>query len=264
MDRILIAAAALLLSATGASSQPPSYPPSVGLLKGTTGDGFIDYECSSLPDGRLRCDFVQVLLRVTAKPEDLAETLAEVPTMLSDPETLRELEALCPFAIGLRSYFDTGSTELLSAVPEFDAAKIAELAEITGFERATMVSFANHTSNFCADRTEQNLAAMFTAMHNAGTTTCEPFVNKYQQDFVRVSEELWVVDTSPQGDCGIVNTSRFVAAPEGIFWNYTASKVITNKAGKINGLLSCGELDERQYEYTWNAPKKQVNCVFLD
>ena len=50
---------------------------------------------------------------------------------------------------------------------------------------------------------------------------------------------------------------------EGILWEFTTKKIVTNKDNK-DGLIACSELDESEQLYSWKSEPKPFECKYLD
>ena len=120
-------------------------------------------------------------------------------------------------------------------------------------------------TSFCVDRTAEKLKAVLWSFHEKAAKTCRPWINQFEQTFVQVSAALWVVESSPTGPCGLIQTSRFTLPDDkyGTLWEYTSQKVITNKTGENMG-LACSELEEVPVLYTWKLGSKRIGCEFID
>lgn len=106
------------------------------------------------------------------------------------------------------------------------------------------------------------------------TRTCLVATNRFKQTF-RPVEDLdgkllsWTVsDTTPQGDCGLVQMSRFRPAdPDGktdtIFWQYVAKRATSNPEGSFL-LGSCKDFDESETLYDWRSKEIALQCDYIE
>lgn len=242
-----------------------AFLPSVVLSQPTTGSliGQVDgdpmsYECGS-PDasGRINCEFIQVLLSPAARDEDLAASIAQIPELLSP--TSKELDEVCG---EVRS-------SLKDAIKRFEAGEPAADGTPPPDDPRDLeqfISLATLVENLCTERTAANVEAFFRFTHERSSKTCRPFINKYDQTFVKVSETMWVVESSPSGPCGLIQASRFTLPDNGLgmLWEYTAQKIITNPAGSTVTGIACSDLDQSTILYTWNSGPQRIDCEFID
>ena len=230
--------------------------PTFGSLKGTQDFDHMQYECSQADgSGRITCEFVQVLLSKAETPEAWERTVGQIDEILKQPEEFTELcrddgkvlkDAVYRFERGLP--LDDGTA------PPTDPSELDELR-----------AFSNLMASFCVDRTAENLKALLRTSHEKAAKTCRPMINQFEQTFVQVSETLWVAESSPTGQCGLIQVSRFTLPENGLgsLWEYTAQKVVTNKAGENFG-LACSDLNEESVLYTWKLGSKRIGCEFID
>ena len=255
---------ALLFAAISAagSVQAEEYPPTRGTLVGKMDGDLLDYECSSVSADRISCSFVQVLLSSKSSEADLENSLAEAQALLDE---LGKDKEFCDF---LDAYYkmlngeQVEDAELRSKVApalEEREKKGAENPELQKDSEVVMLSVLD----VCRKPTIENVRAFIVATHKIDSQTCQPLFNRYTQEFVRVDKGLWVVESSPSGECGIVNTSRFLEDPKyETLWNYEASKIITNKSG--GNLIQCKDLNELPQPYNWNEGPVLKNCKYVD
>jgi hypothetical protein len=211
---------------------------------------------------RVSCDFVQVLLINKSDDIKFEESLQNIPSLLS--ELIND---------GACDVFDA-RRKILKGEKVADAEIAAEAQRMIDDETQAnsdlspqlsgrISSFYVAIEKICNEQTEESAREFLVLSHEAGAETCEPFFNKYNQIFVRVDANLWVVESTPSGTCGIVNTSRLYGDPKyPSLWSYEASKIVTNKDGV--GIVPCSEMDERPQTYSWNQPQVYKNCRFLD
>ena len=237
---------------------PAMSQPNAGSLVGKVDGDPMYYECLATQDSnKINCDFVQVLLSNKEKPEDLEAALSTIPEILADEAG--EMEELCgatlPQLSGILALLERGeSIDPDTPVP-------ADPADVE-YMRTSVVAL----QNLCQDRTAENAEALLRLTHERAAKTCTAFINKYSQSFVKVSEELWVVESAPAGPCGIIQTSRFVVPKEGagFLWEYIAQKVVTNKTGTTEMGVQCSDLDEREVLYSWRGGPQRIDCTYID
>lgn len=232
--------------------------PTHGTLIGQVDGDPVQYSCSPPDaDGKLRCEFIQVLLSPVARDEDLQASLAQIPDILSDDSD--ELDGLCGEAL----------EQMRDTVRRFEAGQSLEDGTLPPDDPRDLESlrrFLNASETVCNERTAETLEAFFRFTNEQQSKTCRPFFNEYNQTFVQVSEQMWVAESSPFGPCGIVQASRF-SLPEsglGVLWEYTSQKIITNPTGEVSVGMSCSGLDQSAILYTWKSGPQRIDCEFID
>ena len=245
------------------SAAPASAEPAYGKLNGINDGDVLDYECVRNPEGRIKCDFVQVLFSKESPEDDRASFVAALGV---EDDVENEIAELClPFQ--RRDRIFAGDT-----VPEDDATESARLI-ISELERSrietppesfeALKTQMDAWGEFCTSPSVDAANTLFDVIGSYAAQTCNPWINRFSLEFQEVDEHTWVAESSPSGPCGIVNTSKFVEdADFPDYWSYFASKIVTNKEG--DALLPCGELDESEHPYLWNAPPIYKNCVFFE
>lgn len=101
--------------------------------------------------------------------------------------------------------------------------------------------------------------------------TCEILTNPYTQTFrshfnADGSFASWnFADTTPQGDCGFINLSRFVPEPgdKPYFWQYYARRVTSNRQA-TNVLGKCSDFEERETLHDWKAQTIFLQCDYIE
>ena len=234
-----------------ANGQPVS-----GTLIGEKDTDILYYECGPVQNGRISCDFVQILLQKKSTDADWAETVSSLKDMLAD----KDAGQLCETFLPISDFLRTGK---MAPMPGARASDIEALQDqITG-DLDYFRAVATAGTVFCQERTEEHLKALFYLFHQRGSETCTPLVNRFSQTFVQVSDLLWAVESSPSGECGVVDTSRFSTSGDATsLWDYISSKVVLNKNGNINGL--CSSLDETEQPYKLNLKPKKKGCQFIE
>jgi hypothetical protein len=239
------------------------YPPSTGTLVGSRDGDLLNFECKPIDPMRITCDFVQVILTTKSNNEKLKESLEGIPDFL---QKLKTKENFCPVFEARKMILNgekVSDPELAAEAQRMIDEERRTKAGLVPENLARAEKFFSAIEKLCAERSAEAAKEMILLAHESGLETCEPVFNKYTEVFVKVDASLWVVESSPTGVCGIVNTSRLFSDPKYSFlWNYQASKVITNKNG--TDIVPCSGLDERPQIYNWNQAAVYKNCKFLE
>lgn len=243
-----------------------SAAPLSGTLIGDVSKDILHYECRYLGDAeeRISCDFVQVLLSKKSKPTGLDERLKRMKSELDNESKDTVLHELC----SMSAYFDAVINGNLDAsVEDMDRTELAKSIDnyLSSPPKAQedFNRFALNLRDACVDFKDENLLKLFTDIHEQETRSCEVFVNKYTQTYVKVSDKLWAVESTPSGVCGVVNTSRFIGDDKfGSLWEHETSKIIMNKEGE--DLLKCSDLDEAKTLYSWKGGLNFLGCDYIN
>jgi hypothetical protein len=238
------------------------FPPTSGTLIGSRDGDLLDFDCTPLGTDKISCDFVQVLLTNKSNDAKLSESLGTIPQLLEELQS----ESLCE-VFEARKALLRGETVEDSKASEEAQKMIEGEQELSSKASPQMLEkmnkFYGAIDKLCLEKDENAARELLVLSHESSAEICEPFFNRYTQTFVRVDQNLWVVESSPLGSCGIVNTSRLYGDPKYPFlWNYEASKIITNKSG--TDVVPCSGLDERPQTYAWDQPPVFKNCRFLE
>ncbi|MCK0141820.1 hypothetical protein [Aliiroseovarius sp. F20344] len=237
-------------------SMPLAAQPTYGTLIGERDGDTLNYECRELSADTIECEFVQILMSKDT-PEHVSKEA--VDQILADMNT-ESTEEVCGDFKRVKAILDGKADR--SIWPEKSDEEIEAI--LTSVRSAPFgLASLKALSDLCETPTDKAAARFIEVSNQSKDVVCKPLVNKYTQNFVRVSPKTWVVKSEPSGACGLVNTSKFVGHPEfGSLWSYYASKVVTNKDGK--GLVDCNELDEREQPYKWDQGPVYKNCQYFD
>lgn len=259
----LAVAVAVVVGVAGpvaAQDSDKTLPPWNGTLVGENDGDILSYSCAIQNDGKMRCSFVQVLLRHEVDRTD--EFLSMLPdNPVDDPDIATALSKCEDFIPAIQYFIDHS---------EINPNLIADISDVAGLQMAVNddPDFAKRAATsileICAAPTKENIEKISRIFSEKTANTCDPFVNQYEQTFIKISNTMWVVESTPSGECGIINTSRFSTdGDSGVLWDYTASKVVTNKVGQMAGGMQCVDFDESPQPYLWKATPKRVDCVYL-
>ena len=119
------------------------------------------------------------------------------------------------------------------------------------------------TLQFCAERSEENLRAMFDIRLKMQSRTCSVWVNSYEQAFYRHGKE-WMSKHGPYGECGVIDTAIFSntlsnsKGQETRFNRYRTKQVMTR-----NNAPQCQQGHEKEYLFVLEKPW-YVDCEYID
>jgi hypothetical protein len=119
------------------------------------------------------------------------------------------------------------------------------------------------TLQFCAERSEENLRAMFDIRVKMQSRTCSVWVKSYEQKFYLHGKE-WISKSGPYGECGVIDTAVFSntlsnsKGQETRFNRYRARQVMTRKNAP-----QCQQEHEKEYLFVLEKPW-YVDCEYID
>ena len=113
-------------------------------------------------------------------------------------------------------------------------------------------------AKFYRTKNEDDFVNIFRVSHDKDVRTCKMAALSFHQSFRRIAgtgnePTPWIAQGQPEGECAIVQLSRFVPEkPKGTqstFWKYVARKAITNPDGNLLLGSKCVGFDEGEYLY---------------
>lgn len=245
--------------------------PTTGMLYNTSEASALTYDCSQSSNGKLECAFTQSSVRnklklseMEAKIKDAKDGfLTEKIKMTEDCKPENNLFKLIDLLEGNKTTdefiadnsknADFNKDEFLSNMKSMDSA-----------QKKYLLDYITSYKAFCDNSTEENFLKVVRAGLYKDSKTCTVSSNSFTQTFVHVADAssehgVWVVESKPEGDCGIVRLDRFVADKQSgskfVPWTYFSKKFVTNKAGEAF-LMKCNVLDENEYFYDWKTSAK--------
>jgi len=256
-------------------------PLSFGTVHNTKDNGWLTYECDPVEGDRLSCTMTQVMIRkklspseVEAKyreavknwPEALAKEYRTTPDRIMDVKEMKELCSMANAYVGLLRGTSDGK-----GLP---AETVAAARTQTAIQRRDNEQQFSAILDSC---TSKNLDGMKRSTHLAlerDARTCTVSTNRFEQTFRPIRDMdgkllSWTyADTTPQGECGVIQMSRFRPAdPNGktdtIFWQYVAKRATSNPDGKFF-LASCKDLDESETLYDWRSKEIAMQCDYIE
>ena len=249
-----------VLSLTVGGGAVAQEAPTLGLVHNTVEMRSITYDCSRSGGGPLTCSLVWAAIRPKA-------TISDLPAAIGRAQ--REFRAMTPFALEeckfSKDFLDIA--EGRKAAPNPDAAAV-----LTEVQRQDAKRFAFSLHALCSAPTEEAYLAVARVSHERERRTCLVSANSYKRTFrpaqdARGTVTVWVAEAKPEGQCGVVDLSRFEQDPQGgTFkpWKFIARKAITNPAAELAPGARCGSFDEKPYLYDWRSKEHQLTCDYVE
>lgn len=259
----------LLPVAFGAVAAGPPHP-FTGRVFNTVDKGWLNYECQLPVNGLMTCEFTQVSVRRSLKLEEIDGRLAEdLKGWMADlKKPSGDLKEFCEAMSGLDDLLDGKD------VPGAAVEVKQSLSAMEEFERRDLKSTTAAAGELCSDPTEDAVRRFIRLTLETQSRTCEIGVNPFKQTFHAVFASdgkfiSWnVADTTPQGDCGLIQLSRFEPVVEKpgekpYFWRYYARKAIANPQAKSLGVMACSDFDQGEYLYDWKQQTLALQCDYI-
>ncbi len=219
--------------------------------------------CQQETSTKIKCDFSQI--NVTRKrteiddtkvQEDAKQILKELTT--SSEACTKMIPLVTAMATGDFSGLDEGNPETKSIKEAFTRANTAE--------RESFKEMGLLLNKLCVNKDQESAAAFARNNQETELKSCLVWSNQFTQSFeFNPVTGIWSSNEGPKGTCGVIYVSTFSQhADYKSLWNYTTQKIVTNRDGDGNALLSCSHLDERKFEYRYNSKKHYLNCQIVE
>lgn len=261
--------------------------PTIGMLYNTKEVSMLTYDCQESNGGKLDCDFTRTLLRKKAEPEEIQKKIQESKKEFSSFKQIFSDENCKILSVAGKSLANILSGK---STPEEVAEIISK--ENMEFNKNNFLDSVKDSRNlslmvamekFCKNKTEENFLELIKIQQDKNLRTClvsGGYGYSSKQTFTYVEDYstgtgAWVVESKPEGPCGIISLSRFVpekikiGASEHVFWKFFAKKAITNKDGALFGDVKCNQLDEKEYLYDWKTGPEtdrlyHLGCEYIE
>lgn len=273
-----LTAAALALAVSGAAlAAEPPYPMS-GRVYNTIENGWLTYECTPPERGLLTCAFVQTSFRQQLKPDEAAKRLTEETKDLA--ASLAKDYKTTPAGIYDNPQWKElcGLAEKILAILDGEAPADTPPEALRNFNRSSTIkkkdmrTWATAMGQSCATRNLDGMKRAIAQSLDQEQRTCivgtNPFTQTFKAQYAGNTFQSWVVaESTPQGDCGVINVSRLApaiikAGEKPYFWRYYARKVVTNPNADMV-LMKCSDLDEKEYLYDWQEQSVPLQCDYI-
>ena len=255
----LVAAATGLLAPLITRAQ--EYP-TLGLLYNTSEMHSMVFRCERPQGGQLSCEFTQTSIRPKATFADLATTIDKARKAFASEKPPSSEDCA-----GARQVLQILQGK--QAAPKPDAA--AALTEVSKRDAAALMTAL---ATYCDSPSEDLFVSMIRVGAEKDRRTCQVSSNTFRQTFTRAtaSQSLptWLAESKPEGECGVVQLSRFepevtrIGKSNFTNWKFIARKAITNPSGEFFPGAKCSGLDERPYVYDWRAKEHQLTCDYIE
>jgi len=266
-----VAVLALAITGTALAADPPF--PLAGRVYNTVENGWLTYECTPPEKGLLTCSFVQTSFRQKVKPDEASKRLAEdtkdmpggaakefqtAPAGIYDSKGWKEL---CGMANKIPAILDG------KAPADTPPEALRNFVRSSAVQRKDMRAWAMAIGQSCANRTLDGMKQAIALSLDQDQRTCmvgtNPFTQTFRAQYSGTTFQAWVVaDSTPVGDCGVINVSRLVPGKEHWQWRYYARKVVTSPTADIV-LMKCSDLDEKEYLYDWQEQGIPLQCDYI-
>lgn len=270
---------ALLAAALGVSATDA---PVIGAVHNTKDNGWLSYECGGVDNDRLTCTMTQVAIRRTLEPaeveakyqeavkgwpDSLAKEMKTTPAKLMDGKDMRELCTTASAYVGLVRGTGDGSG--------LEPDVIAHVRSQSAIEGRDIEQQFAAILDGCTSGNLDGLKRSTRLSLERDSRTCKVSTNRFEQTFRSVRDAngkllSWAVaDTTPQGDCGFVQMSRFLPAdvngtPSTVFWQYVGKRATANPESKTAWGGSCKDWDERETLYDWKPQAIVLQCDYIE
>ena len=269
MIRPLALAAMSFIAGQSIGSEAPAQGdyPTVGLVFNSKEDHGLRYDCALEQAGELVCDFIQTSVRPKLSEKDATKSFARLEEDLKPERFESAKKETCQSYREFREF-------ILGAKPAPDPEALAKQLTYRAAREASE-SWLALGEKFCQSPTSENYRALARFNIQVDQRTCQISVNPFRQRFKAATSgpagAVWVVDSKPEGACGVVQLTRFERVKpfrDGFeTWVYVARKAVTNPRGRIElpvGQVPCSELDESEYLYDWRKREIGLGCDFIE
>lgn len=251
------------------ASLAQNYPTS-GLLYHTTESSSLTHRCN-LQGTELHCEMAQVFVRKELTAERVAKRKSDLLQTLSDStKNPQEFKKVCDDFKGwsrdLKNFSEKKPTEKLPA------EGVKNLEQLSSSKLSEMQRLFELYGDYCDRNSSVNRDRLVSHLLETEAMTCRVGSHTWKEVFVRSKgveamnvgkADSWVTkSTQPEGACGVVQLNRFEPEKSGnlTFWNYISRKAITNPGGMGALGVSCKDLDESVYQYSWKSKSVPFEC----
>jgi len=249
--------------------------PTTGIVYNTKEASALYYSCEP-EQNYLKCVFTQTSVRKPNRKLSEEEIEKEAKEIYKSQTNIIAEKKICKFFSDISDVI-TGKSSIEDKAGELIASgQIADkevffdsIQNMSELQKNEMVSMGEAIGRVCKDNSIDNIKNVVRIKNENELNYCSVSSGTFHQTLKHVYDytsgaSSWVVAGEPQGPCGTVQLSRFEKSEgfSGItFWNYISEKKITNKKGLLYGTMSCADLDEQAYLYSWKSEDHYMGCT---
>ncbi len=149
-------------------------------------------------------------------------------------------------------------------------AKIADPEQLDTYIKKTINEKTKAMCNVSSEKeAKSKLMDMYKSIFISESETCViKTSHEWDEIFVFKNNDVqngyWVSTPTPDSECGIMNISTLKPDNEyPKFWNYESQRIITNKAGTIQG-VSCELFEDRKTVFSWMHKTFESECKRIE
>jgi hypothetical protein len=211
--------------------------------------------CNTINSTQMRCNFLQTMIM---KKKTQAEMDADIKTQAGiDPLT----EFNQNFAGGCKGIIanETKMQEVMQSGVGVDGKPINQRVLLAGWPMMQAMI------GVCKNPTHDNAAQFFKSMLDHDRHTCKVHNDYSQSNFTWDAQtNSWTTQEGPTGPCGTFVIGALTQDPKNHFWHYVEKHLRMNPKGQgVNG-LSCQQLPEYAFNYTWQITPTKEGCEFIE
>ena len=227
--------------------------PTSGYLYSSKENNSMTYDCKLLENKELECEFIQTSVRrqstKDAPQKEIKRAFKEKNLITS--EFCKQMSLSLDYLEGKKKIPNKKGLE--------------NFANMTDDHKKDMSKMLYKIKNVCQNYTMENFNEMLKTLKDRDQKTCLVNSNKFTQKFIMTSKDTWSIVPEYTGSCQIMRLDRFekIKSDNYGFWNYVSQKVVTNKNSNKDSFLSCKDLDENEYFYSWKPREIYFRCEYI-
>ncbi|UQS16766.1 hypothetical protein [Pseudomonas sp. HS6] len=231
--------------------------PTVGIVYNTKETNSITFRCTSIETSTIECAFVQTRVLPAFKVENIEKSIENARNEFKQGIKLTKKDCI--------QY-----NEIFTDLKNKESTQQNKTSKATAkTEYEDDISSLKAVLAFCAKSTEENFIEIAKLNYSKLSRTCRASSNTFVQNYKLLPETgVWIADSNPVGDCGIVDLSRFESdkslGKNFTGWSFISKKAITNPKGTLFLGQPCSGLDESEYIFNWRNITWPMQCDYIE